>query len=237
SALVLMLRSQGVPAAMVLGFRGCESQGEGRYVVRQENAHAWAQALVSRPAPNGQGRVWHWLSVDPNPTGADETDPNGWIGSALSSGRSFIDEYIVHYSPEQRRKALEAIGGALTRPDVLAGAGVVLAAGLLVRRARRRAAARAASPPPSGPALWFGQLLAVLAPHGLAPGPGQTAREFASAAGAALRDRPGAAGVAGVPAEWAEAYYAARFGETPLSPDRKDELEARLADLRRALGG
>jgi transglutaminase-like putative cysteine protease len=237
SALVLMLRSQGIPAAMVLGFRGCDSLGEGRYVVRQEYAHAWAEVLISRPKPDGTGRQWHWLSVDPNPGGPDEADQHGWLGSALSTGWSLIDQYIVHYSPEHRDRAIGAIRGAVTRPDVLAGLGLGVVAVAAARRLRRRAAARAAAGPQSEPARWFGQLLAALAPHGFAPQPGQTAREFAAGVAEALRDRPGAAGLAEVPLEWAEAYYAARFGETTITDDRKAELERQLADLRRALGG
>jgi transglutaminase-like putative cysteine protease len=235
SALVLMLRSQGIPAVMVLGFRGCDSLGDGKYVVRQESAHAWAQVLVSRPKPDGTGRAWHWLSVDPNPGGSEGTAESGWLSEALNTAWSLVDQYVLHYTPESRDRALGAIRDALVRPSVFGwlGAGVVLVAG--VRRLRRRAA-RAAAPPQGEPSRWFGQLLAVLAAHGFAPQLGQTAREFAAEVGEALRDRAGAAAVADVPTEWAEAYYAARFGDAPLEPDRKAELERRLADLRRALG-
>lgn len=235
SALVLMLRSQGIPAAMVLGFRGCELLGDGRYVVRQESAHAWAQVLVSRPKPDGTGRAWHWLSVDPNPGGPEEVAATNWWDDALNTGWSLIDQYIIHYSPESRDKAIYAVRTAVARPGVLAGLGVVVVAVVAVWRLRRRtggAAARATGEH----AAWFARLIAVLAPHGFAPQPGQTAREFADVVGEALRDRPGTAGVAGVPREWADAYYVARFGGTPVPPERKTELEQRLAELRAALG-
>lgn len=46
TALVLMLRSQGIPSQMVLGYRGCESRGDGWYDVREDQAHAWVEVLV-----------------------------------------------------------------------------------------------------------------------------------------------------------------------------------------------
>src|SRR5207248_5624026 len=147
-------------------------------------------------------RLWHWLSVDPNPGTSDEPAATGWLENALSTGWSFIDQYIVHYTPEQRDKAISAIRSGVTRPDVLAGvaAGVVLIVG--IRRLRRRARTPLAAPPGEA-TRWFGQLLAVLAAHGFVPQPGQTAREFAAAVAEALRERPPAAGLAGVPVEWA----------------------------------
>lgn len=50
TALVLMLRSQGIPCQMVLGYRGCEGRGDGWYDVREDHAHAWAEVLVPAPA-------------------------------------------------------------------------------------------------------------------------------------------------------------------------------------------
>ena len=139
----------------------------------------------------------------------------------------------MNYNPEQRRRAVAAVGRAVTRPDVLAGLGIGAVVVGAVRRLRRRS--RAALRPPDGPARWFDQLLAVLAAHGFVPEPGQTPREFADAVAAALRERPAAAAVADVPVGWAEAYYAARFGDAALAPDRKAELERRLTELGRAL--
>ena len=46
TVLVLMLRTQGVPAQMVLGYRGCEGRGDGWYDVREDQAHAWVEVLV-----------------------------------------------------------------------------------------------------------------------------------------------------------------------------------------------
>ncbi len=59
SSMVLMLRSQGVPARLVTGFLGGEyNPFEGYYIVRGNNAHAWVEAYLS-----GEG----WRIFDPTP--------------------------------------------------------------------------------------------------------------------------------------------------------------------------
>ena len=46
TALVLMLRTQGIPSQMVVGYRGCEPRGDGWYDVREDHAHAWVEVLI-----------------------------------------------------------------------------------------------------------------------------------------------------------------------------------------------
>lgn len=47
SSMVLLLRSQGIPARLVTGFLGAErNRIEDYYVVRQSNAHAWVEAYL-----------------------------------------------------------------------------------------------------------------------------------------------------------------------------------------------
>src|SRR4029077_18491197 len=46
TALVLMLRTQGIPSQMVVGYRGCEGRGDGWYDIREDHAHAWAEVLL-----------------------------------------------------------------------------------------------------------------------------------------------------------------------------------------------
>lgn len=246
SALALMLRSQGIPAVLVLGFKGCERVGPGRYVVRQEHAHAWVEALVSRPVPDPpprgvlrarheSGRMWHWLSLDPQPGGesvGEEAARRGWWAELGTLFR----HYFLDYSSENRAKLLRHLGELLAEPAVLGGVGGVLALGLLVSRLRRRdRSANGGARSESG--RWFEQLLVALAAHGYAPRPGQTPREFAGEVSESLRAHPQTAPHADVPVAWADAYYGARFGGEPIPDDRRAELEARLAELRRALPG
>jgi protein-glutamine gamma-glutamyltransferase len=242
SALVLMLRSQGIPAVYVLGFKGCEATEEpGEYVVRQEHAHAWACALMpaegQSPDTDPRGWVYHWVSLDPTPagTGPEQSADSGRIGAARSWLRNLYNEYVVNYSAASRRKALAAIGNWLISPEVLAVLAAVVAAVVWGRFARR--ATRYEAPAPDYPpqARWFADLMKVLVAHGFAPEPGQTAREFALAVAESLRERSETAGVARVPLDWSDAYYEARFGEHPVPPDRLAELERGLRELERAL--
>ncbi|MEZ6148297.1 MAG: DUF3488 and transglutaminase-like domain-containing protein [Planctomycetaceae bacterium] len=63
SALVLMLRSIGIPARYVNGFKGGTLNTKtGRIEVRQLHTHAWVEAYVDR----------RWIVLDPTPAARDE---------------------------------------------------------------------------------------------------------------------------------------------------------------------
>jgi transglutaminase-like putative cysteine protease len=74
SALVLMLRSQGIPARMIVGYKGGDFNSLGGYYqVRQKHAHAWVEALLPPDSvseweiagrPSGGGT---WYRLDPTP--------------------------------------------------------------------------------------------------------------------------------------------------------------------------
>jgi len=69
SALTLMLRSIGIPARMVNGFKGGDWNELARVTtVRQKHAHSWVEALIDRD-PLGRPI---WLTLDPTP--AQERD-------------------------------------------------------------------------------------------------------------------------------------------------------------------
>ncbi|MEM7048839.1 MAG: DUF3488 and transglutaminase-like domain-containing protein [Acidobacteriota bacterium] len=93
SAMVLLLRSQGVHARLVTGFVGGEVNAlEGYTVVRQSNAHAWVEAFLP-----DQG----WRQFDPTPAaGRPETrEPNAW--SLATQAWDFLifrwDRYVLTY--------------------------------------------------------------------------------------------------------------------------------------------
>ena len=112
-ALVLMLRSQGIPAVYVLGFKGCEPEGDaGHYIVRQEHAHAWVEALVPKPGvPMRAGDPRSVMCISGGasirrPAGpprktrtrAGFTQANAWMETQFQ-------DYVTNYTPEQRQKA------------------------------------------------------------------------------------------------------------------------------------
>lgn len=236
AALALMLRSQGIPAVVVLGFKGCDHTGGGRYVIRQEYAHAWVEALIARPNPAGRAPNHHWLSLDPTPAAGVGRDGEGSdaAGGLLGWARASFNRYFLHYSEEDRERALRGAVEWLTdlRFDALVGVTLVTVVGVVL--VRRRAVARRGAGHTAA-AGWFDRLLVALARHGYVPQPGETAREFAAAVAAALRERPETRPLADVPVAWAAAYYHDRFGGRPIPADERAKLENDLDALRRAL--
>ncbi len=76
SAFVLMLRAAGIPARVVTGYQGGEVNPRGGYmIVRQSDAHAWAEALVAG----------HWQRFDPTAAVAPSRIELG-LGGALPAG-------------------------------------------------------------------------------------------------------------------------------------------------------
>lgn len=98
SAMVLMLRSEGVPARLVTGFLGAEYNPlEDYYIVRQENAHAWVEAHTPERG---------WRIYDPTP-------PEGRPSIAPRSLKLFFtqladyvtfrwDRYVLTYGAEDQ---------------------------------------------------------------------------------------------------------------------------------------
>jgi transglutaminase-like putative cysteine protease len=72
SAFVVMLRAAGIPARVVTGYQGGEMNPRGGYmIVRQSDAHAWAEAVVD-------GR---WQRFDPTAAVAPSRIERGLFGS------------------------------------------------------------------------------------------------------------------------------------------------------------
>jgi hypothetical protein len=240
SALALMLRSLGIPARVVKGYRGVEHQGDGNYVVLHSQAHAWVEALV--PAAGRGPDDFDWLSLDPTPDAAVPVSPafslTRWWENSKEAGLQLWRDLIVEYNPDlqadlvKRLRTTEWTG--LTKAGLaLAGVVVLLAAAAWLRRRRRRR--RAALRGVAAESL-YGRLVALLGRHlGLAPSAGQTPREFGHAAGAALRGRQATAALADVPAAVVELFYRVRFGGRPLEDAERQALDARLNALAAAL--
>jgi transglutaminase-like putative cysteine protease len=90
SSMAVMLRTLGIPARVVNGFRSDEFNDlTGNYVVRAKNAHSWVEAFFP-----GYG----WQSFDPTPAGNGGT-PQGWgrVALYLDAMSSFWREWIISY--------------------------------------------------------------------------------------------------------------------------------------------
>ncbi|MGP0565907.1 MULTISPECIES: transglutaminase TgpA family protein [unclassified Nitrospina] len=100
SAMVLLLRINGIPARMVNGFMGTEWNEMGNYmIVRQANAHSWVEAYIP-----GKG----WKTYDPTPP-----DPNAGFNQLNALTRTYDmmrlywQRYIVKYSAKDQVRVVE----------------------------------------------------------------------------------------------------------------------------------
>jgi len=90
SALAVMLRTEGIPARVVTGFRSDEFNDlTGNYVIRAKDAHAWVEAYFP-----GYG----WQTFDPTPAGVGGT-PQGWhrLSLYMDAMSSFWRDWVVSY--------------------------------------------------------------------------------------------------------------------------------------------
>jgi hypothetical protein len=117
SALALMLRSQGIPARVVIGFRGGEWNPLGSFLdVRQLHAHAWVEAYLEQdqiPAnqrPVGVSvRHGAWLVLDATPAGPEGSavQTESWL-SPLKDMESYVaqlwNSYIIGLNPDRQER-------------------------------------------------------------------------------------------------------------------------------------
>jgi transglutaminase-like putative cysteine protease len=90
SSMAVMLRTLGIPARVVNGFRSAEFNDlTGNYVIRARDAHAWVEAYFP-----GYG----WITFDPTP-GGSVGSPQGWSRAMLylDAAASFWREWIISY--------------------------------------------------------------------------------------------------------------------------------------------
>jgi transglutaminase-like putative cysteine protease len=96
TALTLMLRSQGIPARLIVGYKCDEWNPTGEcFTVRQLHAHTWVEAyLKAAQLPLGllHGKdYWPWwrdggwLRLDPTPGGVDKAKESSWLAPARTA--------------------------------------------------------------------------------------------------------------------------------------------------------
>jgi protein-glutamine gamma-glutamyltransferase len=92
TAMVIMLRTIGIPARLVTGFLPGEWNDFGHYyTVRQQDAHAWVEVWFPRSG---------WLTFDPTPSvmKAFSNPLLKQVGGVVDSIRLKWDRFVIHYS-------------------------------------------------------------------------------------------------------------------------------------------
>lgn len=90
SSMALMLRTLGIPARVVNGFRGGEFNSvTGSYIVGGRDAHSWVEAYFPR---------YGWTTFDPTPPGA-VASYGTWsrAGLYVDALREFWREWVINY--------------------------------------------------------------------------------------------------------------------------------------------
>jgi protein-glutamine gamma-glutamyltransferase len=239
TALALMLRSQGIPARIVKGFRGAEQQEDGVYVVRQSHAHSWVEALVL----DQDVLRFDWLTLDPTP--ADDAPVQSRFSLAKwweESRRTLVGLWqvlVLDYNAEQQYEAsqflLRLLRGLWKGPALwllaFLGAGLLLWQGPRLLRMARHRRERVAGKRKIVVAF-YARLLGLLEKHfQLRPQPTQTPREFAVHARQTLLSHSATASLADLPGRVAGLFYRVRFGDRPLSESEARDLANQLDRL------
>lgn len=107
SALVVLLRAQGIPSRLVTGFLGAErSPLEGYVVVRQLNAHAWVEAWDDASQ--------RWITLDPTPAeGRPRSGTDGSLAGMFRQAWDFVlfrwDRYVLSFGFEDQMALLDSL--------------------------------------------------------------------------------------------------------------------------------
>ena len=114
TAMVLMLRSLGIPARLVTGFLATEWNDFGNYyTVRQRDAHAWVEVYYPQSG---------WMTMDPTPSSAVVSTPSLWLALQRfgESVRLRWDRVFIRYSGRDQLAILSSLReGSDSARDVL----------------------------------------------------------------------------------------------------------------------
>jgi len=189
SAMAVMLRTQGVPARVAVGFTA-GTEADGYRTVTTRDAHAWVEAWFPG---------WGWTTFDPTPLTDGRTVVPPYVQEAVGDGPADAaapapaeeipqplpepaapdagEVPIPEDAPQPESPAADEGGFPIAIPLVVLLVAALAAAPFLVRRTLhgRRLAAAAAGGPGAGRAAWD-ELLATSRDHGGSPSEGDTVR-------------------------------------------------------------
>jgi transglutaminase-like putative cysteine protease len=90
TSMTIMLRTEGIPARLVNGFRGGEYNDlTGNYIVRDRDAHSWVEAYFPE---------FGWVTFDPTPAAqVSQTGRLSRLELYLDAGREMWREWVINY--------------------------------------------------------------------------------------------------------------------------------------------
>jgi len=91
SSMTVMLRTLGIPARVVNGFRGGEFNDlTNSYIIREKDAHSWVEVYFPE---------YGWVTFDPTPAGDAGADSKSWSRLALymDAASQMWREWIINY--------------------------------------------------------------------------------------------------------------------------------------------
>jgi len=107
TAMVLMLRSVGIPARLVTGFLQGQWNDFGKYyLIRQKDAHSWVEAYLPSEG---------WITVDPTPPAQYEHSTPPFFYRYVDFLRLKWHRYILCYSLEDQINLIHGLGVQIHR--------------------------------------------------------------------------------------------------------------------------
>jgi len=120
SALALMLRSQGIPARIVVGYHGGEYNKIGEHFkFRNSDAHAWVEMFIPRETVpdldvelESIGLSGAWVLLDPTPSRDDQLERTLYdeVVDSFEYAQLLWDNYVLTMDPQQQEEALRKLG-------------------------------------------------------------------------------------------------------------------------------
>lgn len=188
-AFVFLMRAMGVPSRVVTGYQGAEHHDQEDYwIVRQANAHAWAEIWDAREG---------WLRVDPTAAVAPERIEQGTLQSVQAQEQNGLERvaaditrswslsldsithhwnlWLLSYDRNSQRRLMDRLGLGSDGWQVLAG---VMAGGLALALAVTALFTLRARQPVDPVEAAFGVFCEKLADIGAERMPQETASQF-----------------------------------------------------------
>jgi hypothetical protein len=121
SALTLMLRSQQIPARLVVGYAGGEYNSVGNYYLfRQRDAHAWVEVLLTPeevndyllPGQQIKKAPAYWLRLDPTPPVSEDSrfsHSDGLMGKfddAMDLAQILWSDYVLGLDSNRQQESI-----------------------------------------------------------------------------------------------------------------------------------